>query len=163
MPYKNLFTITRLYVYCEGMNAKAISISRILEFDTAHRVMNHESKCSTLHGHRYKIEIEARADALDDIGRVIDFSVLKAKVGTWIDLYWDHNVILFEKDEQTVQAMRWVPKKKEPFIASWNPTAENMADYLLRVVCPEELKDSGVTVTRVVVWETPNCKAEATL
>jgi 6-pyruvoyltetrahydropterin/6-carboxytetrahydropterin synthase len=141
----------------------SLTITRVLEFDAAHRVVNHESKCATLHGHRYKIEIIAEAPDLDQIGRVIDFSVLKEKLGGWLDLYWDHNVILFEKDEETVKAMRWIPKKKEPFVAKWNPTAENMAMYLLNDICPKELENTGVTVTKVIVWETPNCKAEATL
>jgi 6-pyruvoyltetrahydropterin/6-carboxytetrahydropterin synthase len=137
--------------------------TRLLEFDAAHRVVNHESKCATLHGHRYKVEITARARVLDTIGRVIDFSVLKQQVGGWLDEHWDHNVILFEQDYDTVKALREIPKKKPPFVASWNPTAENMADHLLRVVCPEVLAGSGVTVEKIRVWETPNCFAEATL
>lgn len=141
----------------------SIRCSRILEFDAAHRVMNHESKCANMHGHRYKAEIHAEAENLDDLGRVIDFSVLKAKIGTWIDTYWDHNVILFEKDEETVKALRWVQKNKEPFAAPWNPTAENMAQYLLTVVCPRELAGTGVRVCMVRLWETPNCFADAVL
>ena len=30
--------------------------TRRIEFDAAHRVMEHESKCRHLHGHRYAIE-----------------------------------------------------------------------------------------------------------
>lgn len=140
-----------------------VKITRLLEFDAGHRVMNHESKCATLHGHRYKIELVAEAEQLDDIGRIIDFSVLKEKIGTWIDREWDHNVIVFNKDAETLNALRSIPRKKEPFVSEWNPTAENMADYLLKTVCPAELSGTGVTITRVVVWETPNCQAEANL
>lgn len=140
-----------------------VKITRLLEFDAGHRVMNHESKCATLHGHRYKIELVAEAEQLDDIGRIIDFSVLKEKIGTWIDREWDHNVIVFNKDAETLNALRSIPRKKEPFVSEWNPTAENMADYLLKTVCPAELSGTGVTITRVVVWETPNCHAEANL
>lgn len=141
--------------------AKHVKVTRILEFDAGHRVMNHESKCATLHGHRYKVEITAEADQLDEIGRVIDFSVLKARIGSWLDEHWDHNTIIWDKDTETLKALRWMPKKKEPFAAPWNPTAENMADYLVHVVCPRELSDTGVMVTHVRVWETPNCFADA--
>lgn len=144
------------------MNSK-IKITRKLEFDAGHRVMNHESKCATLHGHRYVVEITAEAPKLDDIGRVIDFSVIKAKIGKWIDDQWDHNVIVHHKDLEVVKALKSIPRKKEPYLALWNPTAENMADFLLTFVCPNELKDTGVTVTEVTVWETPNCKATAKL
>lgn len=142
---------------------KIPSVTRLLEFDAGHRVVNHESKCATLHGHRYKVEITAEATVLDEIGRVIDFSVLKERVGEWLDLYWDHNVILWDKDASTIKALNDCPRKKDPWIAPFNPTAENMADYLLRHVCPQELKYSGVTVTHVRVWETPNCYADAHL
>lgn len=140
-----------------------ITVTRKLEFDAAHRVMNHESKCATLHGHRYVIEIEAQADNLDDLGRVIDFSVLKAKVGTWLDEHWDHTAIIYGEDLDTLAGLKSVPGFKPIYVSNWNPTAENMAAFLLHEVCPQELAGTGVTVTRVTVWETPNCKAEASL
>ena len=139
----------------------AISITRLLEFDAGHRVMNHEAKCATAHGHRYKVEVEATAPDLDQIGRVIDFSVLKEKIGSWLDYHWDHNFIVFEKDTETLAALRMMPRRKEPWVAAWNPTAENMAVYLLKTVCPMVLEGTDVTVIKVTVHETPNCKAEA--
>lgn len=136
------------------------TVTRILEFDAAHRVVNHESKCATLHGHRYKVEIVAHGP-LDDIGRVIDFSVLKEKVGGWLDENWDHNSIVFKDDVVTLTALRSMPRKKEPWVADWNPTAENMATFLISSLCPAVLLGTDVKVIKVVVWETPNCKAEA--
>jgi 6-pyruvoyltetrahydropterin/6-carboxytetrahydropterin synthase len=139
-----------------------ITCTRILEFDAAHRVANHESKCATLHGHRYKAEITACGD-LDSIGRVIDFSVLKEKIGSWIDLNWDHTTIVWKNDPLTLAALLSMPKKKNPFVCDFNPTAENMADYLLRIACPMLLQGTGVRVTKIRLWETPNCYAEAEL
>lgn len=139
------------------------TVTRTLEFDAGHRVHNHESKCATLHGHRYRVEVTAQARELDGIGRVIDFSILKEKVGGWLDEQWDHNVIVWREDVVTLGALMALPRRKEPWAAPWNPTAENMADHLLRVVCPELLEGTGVVVTKVRVWETPNCSAEATL
>lgn len=140
-----------------------ITITRRLEFDAAHRVVNHESKCATLHGHRYVVYFTATAKCLDEIGRVIDFSVLKEKLGAWLDTHWDHNSIIYIKDTDTLAALKTIPRKKEPYVTQWNPTAENMANFLLNVVCPAELGESGVTVTKVQVYETPNCFAEAVL
>src|SRR5262249_14498003 len=54
-----------------------VTCTRLLQFDAGHRVYQHEGKCANLHGHRYTAEITAQAEALDKIGRVIDFSVLK--------------------------------------------------------------------------------------
>lgn len=139
-----------------------ITCTRRLEFDFAHRVLNHESKCKHWHGHRGVVEIEAHAEGLDSIGRIIDFSVLKQKIGTWIDDNWDHNSIIFDEDLDSIAAFELIKGNKKPFVAPWNPTAENIANHLLTVVCPELLKDSGVTVVKVRFWETPNGSAEAT-
>lgn len=142
---------------------KPPTCTRRLEFDAGHRVMNHESKCATLHGHRYVVEVTAEAFALDSIGRVIDFSVLKEKVGGWIDEKWDHTTLVCEEDLLVASALVGLPSYKGPFICPFNPTAENMAEYLLHHVCPLVLADTGVRVTRVRLYETPNCYAEAVL
>lgn len=140
-----------------------ISCVRRLHFCSGHRVFKHEGKCANPHGHNYYAFITAEADELDDTGRVIDFSVLKEKVGSWIDLYWDHTFIAFEKDEEMIRSLNMVCSPKPPFIAPFNPTAENMAAYLLNVVCPKVLEETSVRVTKVIVYETDNCSAEASL
>lgn len=140
-----------------------ISCSRSIHFCSAHRVMHHEGKCGTAHGHNFEACLTAEASQLDSVGRVIDFSILKEKVGTWIDIYWDHNFLVWEKDELVIKALLSMPRTKEPFICSFNPTAENMAKYLLEVVCPEQLIDTNVIVTRVVLQETKSCVATAEL
>jgi 6-pyruvoyltetrahydropterin/6-carboxytetrahydropterin synthase len=47
-------------------------------------------------------------------------------------------------------------------VLPWNPTAENMARYLLEVVAPRVLDDLGVVARRVSVWETDEACAVAT-
>lgn len=140
-----------------------ITITRRLEFDAGHRVMNHESKCATLHGHRYVIEIAATAPSLDGIGRVIDFSILKEKIGSWLDEHWDHTTLVHIDDTITLAALKQMPRFKEPYVCEFNPTAENMASFLLHKICPMLLNGTSVTVTKVTVYETPNCRAEAKL
>lgn len=135
---------------------------RIVEFDAGHRVYGHEGKCRNPHGHRYRVELHAVADALDEIGRVIDFSVLKERVGGWIDHSWDHGFLVWEKDHSLLEAITPLGKV---FEMPDNPTAENIAAYLLNVLCPHVLRptETAVRVIKVVVWETPNCCAEASL
>lgn len=140
-----------------------ITCTRRLEFDYGHRVFKHESKCRHLHGHRGVVEVTALADKLDSLGRIIDFSVLKQKIGTWIDENWDHNMILFKDDIEAIKAVESVREGKSPFVTDWNPTAENLARYLLETVCPKVLEGTGVKIVKVKFWETPNGIAEATL
>lgn len=143
--------------------ARQPTVMRVLEFDAAHRVMNHESKCANLHGHRYKVEINARAPQLDALGRVIDFSRLKGEIGKWIDDNWDHTTILCSEDSALLEALEPVPKNKPIFGMRANPTAENMALYLLHEICPKLMAPHGIEIFKIVIWETPNCKAEAEL
>ena len=127
--------------------------TRRVEFDAGHRVDGHESKCARLHGHRYAIEITASAPELDSVGRVIDFGVLKGVVGKWIDENWDHRMLLWHGD---------CTLDEEPGVVRvpFNPTAENMAVFLLEKA-NELLIDYSVTVVGIRVWETPNCWADA--
>lgn len=140
-----------------------MTVTRKLEFDAGHRVHKHESKCGTLHGHRYVAEITASAPELDALGRVIDFSVLKQKIGAWIDEFWDHTTLVYGLDEVTLKCLKAMPRHKEPFVCHFNPTAENMAHYLLNEVCPLLMQGTGITITKIRLFETPNCYAEVTL
>ncbi len=135
--------------------------TRRLEWDAAHRIPRHESKCAAIHGHRYAAEITCSALELDDRGRVIDFGVVKERVGRWIDDRWDHTALFMEgdTDEGTVAVAASNAAHGRPvyWMAS-PPTAENIAAELARVAA-ELLSDTGVTVEEVRVWETPNCSA----
>jgi 6-pyruvoyltetrahydropterin/6-carboxytetrahydropterin synthase len=140
------------------MTEARITCTRRIEFDAAHRVKRHESKCKNLHGHRYVLEISVSAPELDALGRVVDFGVLKEKLGGWIDIHWDHQTILWQEDtalgeaiqQQTDQAVYYLPE---------NPTAENMVKYLLQNICPT-LLPAPLKVEKLKLWETPNCSAE---
>jgi len=136
---------------------------RKLWFCAGHRIVGHENTCANAHGHNYTLYVHARNDNLDDIGRVIDFSVIKKKIGDWIDKYWDHTFIIYEKDEILMPISDKITINKKPFIATFNPTAENMANYLLKEVCPHILKTYSVTVTKIELWESENNKVITTL
>lgn len=140
-----------------------ITAVRRLQFCAGHRVHRHESKCRHLHGHNYVAFFHAEAeDGLDALGRVIDFGVLKAKIQPWIEEHWDHGTILWGEDAEAIAALTALPGQKLYRLAA-NPTAENMALALLHEICPRLLAGTGVTITRVVLWETENCYAEAAL
>lgn len=154
-------------------------ITRRLEFDAGHRLVGHESKCANLHGHRYVAEVTCQADGLDDVGRVVDFSVVKQKVGGWIDEYWDHNMILNEKDSLTglwaeyeessegdsaagthrINEAYAIFNGKAPYIVPFNPTAENMVKYLF-AKSQQLLQDYPIKVVKIRLYETPNCWAD---
>lgn len=142
-----------------------ITCTRRLTFEAGHRVLGHENKCAHLHGHSYKVEITAEAN-LDALGRVIDFSVLKERIGGWVDRYWDHGFILKSDDPEYEWMTHHQPRPgtdQKVFGLTDNPTAEVLARFLLLQVCPKVLLDTQVTVVAVRVWETENCWADAKL
>lgn len=142
----------------------SFSIERRIQFCAGHRVYGHESKCATIHGHNYVAFIHARPkQGLDSIGRVVDFSVLKELVGGWIDENWDHNFIVYANDLEVLRMASTISRKKEPYVLGVNPTAENMANFLLRAICPQLFKDHPIEVWKIVLFETENCSAEVTL
>ncbi len=140
------------------------SCSRKIHFCYGHRVMNHENKCANLHGHNGIIFVYATPiDQLDELGRIVDFSVLKEKIGGWVDTHWDHTMIINEHDEKVIELLETAPHNKPLFILPYNPTAENLARYLLYNVCPQELKGTGVIAHKIVFYETENAFVEVSL
>lgn len=154
-----------------------ITASRYHDFSSGHRVVGHENKCRHLHGHNYRIHFHCQGD-LDELGRVIDFGVIKSCLCEWLERNWDHKMILWEEDpmwkemfERYTNAITSTisasPLQMEVqgsvVLVPFNPTAENMAVFLLNEVGPAELDGSGVTLTKVVIEETRKCSAEASL
>lgn len=129
--------------------------TRILEFDAGHRLQRHESKCRNVHGHRYRAEVTCQGD-LDAVGRVIDFSAIKSVVGNWLDAVLDHGFIV-QKGDPLIPALEADGTKIH--IVPFSPTAEHLAEYIAQKA-QALLADSHIAVTRVVLWETPNCFAE---
>ena len=147
-------------------SATRLSLVRSLRFCAGHRLLGHEGRCAFLHGHNYRVEVEVEAlgggTEVDEVGRVVDFALIKRRLLGWLDAQWDHTFILWEKDVTALAAVKMAEPTKY-FLLPWNPTAENMARYLLEVVAPHVLGDLGVVARRVAVWETDEACAIATL
>lgn len=137
-----------------------ITCTRRIEFDAAHRVMNHESVCKMLHGHRYVLEVTFVASELDNLGRVIDFGVIRDFLKDWINNNWDHNTILNIADQDLGNAIASKILGQKIYYMNCNPTAENMAKYLFSEVCPKLFSAYNVRCLKIKIFETPNCSAE---
>lgn len=143
----------------------SMTIMRRIKFCAGHRLMNHGGPCEFFHGHNYVADFYVTGREADAVGRVIDFSLLKKSFKGWLDKHWDHGFLVHEDDQNAINALRQVIPMKL-YTLPYNPTAESMAKYLLEVVSPElcqEFIGYDVQVTKVVVWETDESFAEATL
>lgn len=161
-----------------------ITAERYHDFSAGHRVVGHEGACRFLHGHNYRVHFECaanpdigdgiRLEPIDEVGRVLDFSQIKQRLCMWLEDNWDHKFLAWKEDpvmqsisEQTAlagfesakakgaeetldQSIVWLP---------FNPTAENMAKYLVEEIGPEVLRGTGVALIRCCIEETRKCSA----
>lgn len=138
-----------------------IIAERYHDISCGHRVVGHEGKCRFLHGHNYRIHFSLAADALDDIGRVIDFSVIKSRLCMWLEDNFDHKFLIWEQDEMLSQLQAITAESL--VVVPFNPTAENIARYLVEVIAPKQLEDLQVKLIACKVEETAKCSASYTL
>ena len=132
---------------------------RYHDISCGHRVHGHESKCAHLHGHNYRIHFTVKGD-LDEVGRVLDFSVIKTTLCMWIEDNWDHRFLVWENDPL---ASYLIDIDKTVVKTPFNPTAENMAGYLLTIIGPLVLSDESAKLVEVTVEETAKCSATRTI
>ena len=132
-----------------------IQAERYHDFSTGHRVYQHESKCAHLHGHNYRIHFTVEAPKLDSIGRVMDFSVIKEKLCVWLEREWDHKFLVWSQDPWSVTLKELDPDGT--VIVDFNPTAENMGEYLISTIGPKMLEGTLVSLVKVKIEETRKC------
>ncbi|TYR37047.1 6-carboxytetrahydropterin synthase [Sphingobacterium phlebotomi] len=138
-----------------------ILAERYHDISCGHRVVGHEGKCRFLHGHNYRIHFTIAADQLDVIGRVVDFSVIKTTLCAWLEEHFDHKFLIWEKDELLPQLQEVT--RDSLVVVPFNPTAENMAKYLVERIGPQQLKDYPVRLISCKVEETAKCSATYSL
>lgn len=162
-------------------------VIRSHEICAGHRVVGHESKCRHLHGHNYVFHFHVAPKQktvqvgspgynltvndrtkLDDVGRVIDFSVVKTTLCQWLEDNWDHKFLHWEEDEliraigmlianepnEIDESPHWFSSMVSlPF----NPTAENLAAHMVEVIGPSLLDEHGVELVKCTIEETSKC------
>lgn len=160
------------------------TVIRSHEICAGHRVVGHESKCRHLHGHNYKFHFKVAPkhgcgkvvtrgklveDGLDSVGRVIDFSVVKTTLCQWLEDNWDHKFLHWEEDplikalqvdcelcdETTGHDVR--DFNNSLVSLPFNPTAENLAAYMVDVIGPQLLDQYGVELVECTIEETSKC------
>ena len=138
--------------------------TRYHDISCGHRVVGHENKCRHLHGHNYRVTFTVEmdeVDATDAVGRVLDFSVIKDRLCMWLEATWDHKMLLWQNDPLLVHLTALGGICAESIvIVPFNPTAENMAQYLVTVIGPAMLHGTGTKLIKCVVEETRKCAAE---
>jgi len=107
----------------------------ITDFASAHTLRDYPGACSRMHGHNWKVELEAVANKLDNVGMGVDFKVLK-QAARDVGGRLDHRYL----------------NDLEPFKET-NPTAENIAAYMYREIS-NRINSDTIKVTALTLWET---------
>ena len=107
----------------------------VTEFASAHTLRGYPGACSRMHGHNWKLELEAVATSLDEIGMGVDFKQMKNAA----------NAVGDELDHRYLNDL-------EPF-KDVNPTAENIAAYMFKEISSRLNRDT-IQVSAVTLWET---------
>lgn len=146
-----------------------MKITKLMEFEMAHRVVNCVSeRCKySYHGHSYKIEVTLKGSPLTTSGMVMDFALFKKAIKPLIDSF-DHCWMFFNEEDTPTKDFiithnrRWV---SVPF----NPSAELMAvmfvyyiQYILKHTRYRDDSEDIPEVESVRLWETRTGSATAT-
>lgn len=104
-------------------------VSKKMEIAGSHQLhLPYLSKCSNLHGHNWIVTVYCKGEKLTDYGMLADFT----KIKEWIEGEFDHKFI---ND-----------------VVEFNPTAENIAEYICRRI-NKEIFDTSAFCYKVKVQE----------
>ena len=141
------------------------SISKEVEFDTGHRVPDHQSKCYNPHGHRYRVRATCEGQVVNeagssDNGMLVDFSDLKRWLTEYVHDRFDHAFVVYADDVTMRHALATDPLWNV-VVVNYTPTAENLArDIFVRLALIIASHWRGnMTLTKIELWETPTSVA----
>ena len=128
------------------------------EFDSAHFLKDYEGRCANIHGHRWVVTVEvSSADVLSEgpyRGMIVDFGKLKDDLRE--ETYKLDHTLLLERGSLKTSTMEAMKEEGFSMVElDFRPTAENLAKYFHDV-----MSTKGYTVSRVIVYETPDNCAE---
>jgi 6-pyruvoyltetrahydropterin/6-carboxytetrahydropterin synthase len=132
-----------------------IRVERYHDISCGHRVVGHESKCKFLHGHNYRFHFVIEGEQLDEVGRVMDFSIIKKVLCQWLEDNFDHKFLMWEKDPYLSTLMEL--SRESMVIVPFNPTAENIAMYMVKEIAPKLLAPYNCRLAECRIDETRKC------
>ncbi|MBS3808622.1 MAG: 6-carboxytetrahydropterin synthase QueD [Desulfobacterales bacterium] len=113
----------------------------IARFAAAHQLRMVTEKCENLHGHNWKVELCVAGEKLQDSGVLMDFGIVKQRLGEIIDGL-DHRFL-----------------NELPAFSGSNPSSELIARHIADEFTRRISENEEIFVSRVKVWESEDCCA----
>ncbi|MDO4640405.1 MAG: 6-carboxytetrahydropterin synthase QueD [Neisseria sp.] len=136
-----------------------MKITKIFTFDSSHMLDGHDGKCQNLHGHTYRLEVTVSGSLIEEgakAGMVMDFTDLKSIVRQTVTEPFDHAFLYHGANPRECQIAALLEGwKMKTLRLDARTTAENMAVEIYR-----RLREGGLDVCRIKLWETPESCAE---
>jgi 6-pyruvoyltetrahydropterin/6-carboxytetrahydropterin synthase len=147
---------------------RSYKITVAQSFEAAHRLHRYRGKCRNIHGHSYTIEVDLVSRELGvsrstPPGMVVDFKVLKRHIKESVIEYFDHALILSERDELAKHLFHYKEGLKVAIIPGKYPdaTSECLAEYFYDLLTREGFETNNVVkINSVRVRETKDSQSE---
>lgn len=143
-------------------------ICKCIELESGHLLSKHPGNCKFPHGHTRSVELVFAADSLDGNDMVMDFKVVKAMLGSFLEQF-DHALCMNTEDPHFATFKEAYGERIIAFDRQ-DPTSERMAETIfLHAKRALEQAAAGqyewpvraqVRLERVRVWETSSSWAE---
>lgn len=129
-------------------NKSVVEVTKIVDFEAAHRLPGYNGDCAKLHGHSYRVEVTVRGSVPENPGKVMNFSP------------YDYMVLDFTLLKDMIKKSI-LDKYDHAYINDFLvcPTAEMMAVDIFNTLRPK-LEALRTTIVSVKVWETKTSYAE---
>ena len=125
------------------------TVCKEITFDAAHMLSGYEGKCRNLHGHTYRLVVEASGEP-DDSGMVEDFFNLKRHLEEKVAAALDHAYLYDARSAEECELAHFLQARGKRVVGlPFRTTSENLARHIYGLLSEE------LNVSAVRLWETP--------
>ena len=148
-------------------------VSKTIVTETAHRLVDYDGKCSSIHGHSWHWTVHVHCKSLLPNGIAVDFGKLKQVMNECIHDVFDHALVLSNQDPLLIHAsdlgislgVLLAPdsvQEARVVVLDKNPTSENLALYAKDMVGTMLIHRYPALIDAVYcdVGETATCHVE---
>lgn len=137
-----------------------VRITKEFHFEGAHALIGYDGKCRHIHGHSYKLYVSLKGlpSSKKDCpknGMLMDFTVLKEIVNTYIISVFDHSLAI---PEGAPLADELAKAYDNVILLPFQPTCENLVTYFATLL--KDKLPQGIELFSLKLHETQSSYAE---